>query len=111
MPDKFDYYKRWEYVSFLWEFTKRGQKQSNAESEQFHFACNSRWKFKGNFAGTLYHNFIDPHFLHTSQSLISERGKQEKGKCGVGGGRGWGAWDQLWGAFSSSSLRYKCRYL
>lgn len=36
MPDKFDYYKRWEYVSFLREFTKRGQKQSSTEREQLH---------------------------------------------------------------------------
>lgn len=45
MPDKFDYYKRWEYVSFLREFTKRGQKQSSAESEQLHFTSNSRRKY------------------------------------------------------------------
>lgn len=45
MPDKFDYYKRWEYVSFLREFTKRGQKQSSTESQQLHFASNSRRKY------------------------------------------------------------------
>lgn len=45
MPDKFDYYKRWEYVSFLREFTKRGQKQSSTENEQLHFASNSRRKY------------------------------------------------------------------
>lgn len=45
MPDKFDYYKRWEYVSFLREFTKRGQKQSSAESGQLHFTSNSRRKY------------------------------------------------------------------
>lgn len=45
MPDKFDYYKRWEYVSFLREFTKRGQKQSSTESEQLHFTTNSRRQY------------------------------------------------------------------
>lgn len=45
MPDKFDYYKRWEYVSFLREFTKRGQKQSSTESQQLHFSSNSRRKY------------------------------------------------------------------
>lgn len=45
MPDKFDYYKRWEYVSFLREFTKRGQKQSSTESQQLHFSSNSRQKY------------------------------------------------------------------
>lgn len=45
-------------------------------------------KIQRQFAGTFYHNFIHPHFLHTSQSLISERGKQEKGEWGAGEGEG-----------------------